>query len=53
MQFIIVTMLFSLVAMTFCVLLVLAGIAKTLKNSGENLSKIAKHLEQDGEENKN
>ena len=45
MQSIIVTMLFCLVGMTFCILLVLAGIAKTVKNSSESLSKIAKYLD--------
>ena len=46
MQLTVATMLFCLVGIMFCVLLVLAGIAKTLKDSGESLSKIAKHFEQ-------
>jgi amino acid permease len=41
------TMLCCLVLMMFCILLVLSRIEKTLKNSGESLSKIAKHFEED------
>ena len=47
MEIAVVTMLFCLVAMMFCILLVLNRIAKTLRDSGENLSKIAKHFEED------
>lgn len=49
----VVTMLFCLVAMMFSILLVLSSIVKTLRRSDESLSKIAKHLEQNGEEKGN
>ena len=52
MEIIVATMLFCLVAMLFCTLLVLSRIAKTLKDSGESLSKIAKHFEQIDEKDK-
>lgn len=47
MEIAVVMMLFCLVVMMFCILLVLSRIAKTLQDSGESLSKIARHFEED------
>ena len=49
----VMTILCCLVVIMFCILLVLRSIVQTLRRSDESLSKIVKHLEQNGEENRN